>query len=245
MKRKSCRGHHRLEAPNWYRSKLMTVKETMILKFITAASASLALVVPITASAQQSRTAGFKAGDLDVLEPLCAVVFDHTRSSDPKYRWEFENLIFFAAGVRPQEKSKPTSEEIDAVGRLYRTASQHFKCNTSDFDVINGDWLKYGVSISRFQPIIFALTYKLDLNTLDSNGETLLDHIGRHLSDKAGFETGLVDIYDKVRSAGAKYRCELPGWDREKPYWPQNYAPPSAHSVHKKALDDLKSSCGL
>jgi hypothetical protein len=147
------------------------------------------------------------------LRELCSVVYERTRAAEESgFRWEFERIIYEAAGAN--EPSKLDQSNLARIQALWNNYPEHFTCASPDFDVPDGSILKYAVSSRNFSFLNYAISWKLNLNSVDQfDGRTLLDYLEQQVRDNQGseIEPQLQEYADAVRSSGGRRSSELKG----------------------------------
>lgn len=148
------------------------------------------------------------------LDGLCSHIMSKTRAApETGYRYEYERIIFTAAGVPASARDK--SEQLQPLRDFWVANHRFFRCDSAAFSIVDGSALKYAVTMNSYHILNnAAIVWKLDLNLIsDDTGETLLDFVlGRMLTNggNANYEQ-LVLLHSTLRTqGGAKYGCELP-----------------------------------
>lgn len=128
-----------------------------------------------------------------------------------KWRYNYERRFHEAACVDTARDSK----EVVArkISQLWRQEEERLVCNNLQFDVQDGNILKYAVAVQFDAFIADAIAWKVNLNKVDaSDGRTLLDYVQYHMERTRGgaVEKKLANYYDALRKAGARHKRELP-----------------------------------
>ena len=164
---------------------------------------------PIRGAQQRSgEPVGHGSGwSLESLAGLCSSVFERTRApANSGFRYDFDRLIFEAAGASPDPTAAQNKTKVRA---LWRGAQESFRCNSNNFPVPDGNVLKLAASERSMLPLWRALDWGLELNYIDrSDGRTILDYILNALAEP-DHSTDLLMVYEKYRAAGAKFSCEI------------------------------------
>ncbi len=146
------------------------------------------------------------------LRGLCAVVGDLTEDSNPqgKYKYVYQRRIFEAACV---DVNKDSEEEIARkVSKVWRENEDKLICNSTRFEVGNGNIIKFAVNTAFDSFISDVAIWKVDLNKVDeTDGRTVLDYVKYKMERAKGSSTERVlsFYYRTLRSAGAKHKSEL------------------------------------
>ncbi|MFM7404145.1 MAG: hypothetical protein ACKO1N_08660 [Erythrobacter sp.] len=169
---------------------------------------------PIAAQAGQSTPAGSSCPakfDLTKLVAICDYVYDRTRMpTGSTYRFEYERAINEAACTSPAE---PIEIQREKIQRLWNNHQQSFRCTANNFDVNEGNVLKYAIKTRSFSLVNAAIARsELNLNYVDpSDGRTILDYVDEELRLNRGStnEFQLQEFFNVMRSRGAKFAHEL------------------------------------
>jgi hypothetical protein len=156
----------------------------------------------------------FPEWQLSKLRNLCTMVSGRMKDnmSDGNYKYLYQRRIYEAAKVNRAVDSKETI--IRKISTMWSVAEQLklLNCNSTQFDVMDGNLLKYAVSYRFSEFIDEAIFWKVPLNRIDiTDDRTLLDYVQYHVNkNKGNALEGLYQIYyDKLRLAGAKHSTEL------------------------------------
>lgn len=146
------------------------------------------------------------------LRAMCGMVGDFTKDPEPqdKYEYLYQRRIFEAACV---DLYKDSADEIARkVSQLWKENEDLLICNNTQFEVINGNIIKFAIDKS-FDTFIFDLIdWKVDFNKVDeTDGRTVLDYVKYQMERAEGtsLEVRLNFYYKSLKSAGAKHRSEL------------------------------------
>ena len=177
-----------------------------LMAFLTVMSAS----VPVNAQTAPSGT-GSGVMDPTRIIGLCDHVFSRTRApADSGVRFEYEQIIYAAAGVVPGDTPEQIRLKIQA---LWDGHQDRFKCSSNDFDVSSGSILKYAISARSFSFLNTASQrWQLNLNYVDSvDGRTMLDYLQEEIRRTSGSNSAieLQEYFDSLRQVGAKFSAEL------------------------------------
>jgi hypothetical protein len=170
---------------------------------------ALSLAAPAPAEAQERRA------DTRLIGEICSLIGGMNRDWTPgsPYAYHYERNIYEASGV---DIDNDTDEEIgEGVSALWDAAYYQLICNNTQFDVREGNILKFAVKI-RFREFIedAAMLWNIPwaFNLVDcSDGRTVLDYIEKEIDLNLGNanESVLRRYHDIVRQAGGKRRAEL------------------------------------
>jgi hypothetical protein len=201
----------------------------MLSRASTLAVLVIALGPDAPAQAQERRV------DTRLIGEICSLIggMNRDREPDSPYLYLYERNVYRASGV---DIDNDTEEEIaERVGAMWEEAYPTLVCNNTQFDVREGNILKFAVAI-RFGEFIEDAAWLWNIhwafNLVDcSDGRTVLDYIDKEIELNRGTpnESVLRRYHDVVRSVGGKRRSELtevrwnvpPGetcsWERPKP----------------------------
>ena len=169
----------------------------------------LLLVAPVAVAAETPPPSA--AYDLSKLKGICGYVYDRTRApAGSGHRYVYGRLMEEAAGVTPADDATTKKRKVQM---LWRDNQSVFTCTASNFNLANGNLLKYSVSSRSYNFINTALgQWELELNFIDPvDRRTLLDYLRRELDANRGNsdESALKNLYDASRERGAKFCYEL------------------------------------
>ena len=127
------------------------------------------------------------------------------------YSYLYERKINEAACVDYDTDSD--EEIVRKVNEIWVKYIEKMKCNSTGFNVVQGNILKYAVNY-RFNSFIedAAQVWRVPLNTVDeSDGRTVLDYVEDELKKYKGMalESNLKAYYKILRRGGAKHVREL------------------------------------
>jgi hypothetical protein len=146
--------------------------------------------------------------NLKKLRGLCAMIgsrMQDQKKEDHLYRTRIMEAACVNSNDTEEEKNKKIRE-------LWLAMEDELVCDSTQFDVIKGNILKYAVS-NKFDDFIEdAIEWKVNLNRVDpSDNRTVLDYISFHIErNKGNALEPLFQHYHKIlKSAGAKHKVEL------------------------------------
>jgi len=146
------------------------------------------------------------------LRAMCGMVGDWTKDFEPqgKYEYLYQRRFLEAACVDLEKDSK---EEISKkISQVWIENEDKFICNNTQFDVGNGNIIKFAV-VKNFDTFIFdIIDWKVNLNKVDeTDGRTVLDYVKYQMEKAKGtsLEKKLKFYYSSLKSAGAKHKSEL------------------------------------
>lgn len=130
----------------------------------------------------------------------------NTASSDP---YMYQVRVKKAACVQQDDSTEQALKKI----RDFWTAQSNLPtCNNVQFDVLDGNVLKFAAS-SKFDEFLDdMITWGADLNTVDpSDNRTVLDYVQYHIKKNEGndLQKRFLRYFAKLRAAGAKFASEL------------------------------------
>lgn len=143
-----------------------------------------------------------------LLHGLCAMVGSRMKDKISG-EYLYKNRIFEAACIDEND-----SEEIkfQKIRKMWAAMEEEFVCDSTQFDVLKGNILKYAVS-SKFDEFIEDLIeWRVNLNRVDSSdNRTVLDYISFHIDRNKGnaLEPLFQHYYKILSKAGAKHKHEL------------------------------------
>lgn len=150
--------------------------------------------------------------DPEKLRGICYTVVSQIKDNDPKspFQYMFEKRIYEAAGATYEE---PDDVIAHKISKLFAENEQALICEGSDFDVTEGNILKYAISGRTFAFINKAIDeWHVNLNVVDKiDNTTVLDYVERQIGRMKGTiaENTLRNYYIKLRKAGARHAREL------------------------------------
>ena len=165
-----------------------------------AAALSLATATP-------ERGIGLSVGE------ICQFVAENISESDPaaSTRYVYQTRLFRAAGVDPARDDAATIRS--KMQTYWNRHRQALVCNVPNSIVRNGSILKLAVDSSNSEFLNdVARRWKLELNQVDRDGETVLDFVTRELEKAAGSPRAdtLRRYRNILESAGARRARDLP-----------------------------------
>ncbi len=148
----------------------------------------------------------------DKIEDICDSIFDHTEDNDPDspYAYLYQQIIEEASCVK---KGDSKAEKIKKINEMWNRLEDELICNSTRFNVKNGNILKLAVA-RRFDSVIYdvAQVWKINLNRVDpSDKRTVLDYVRDKIEiyKNTGNEKVLEDYYKILRAGDAKHASEL------------------------------------
>lgn len=156
----------------------------------------------------------FPEWQLSKMKNLCAVVSGHVldKTSESGYKYLYQRRIYEAAKIDISKDSKEVIAKKITAMWLLSEQLKLVECNSLQFDVRNGNLLKYAVSSLFNEFIDDAIAWHIPLNKVDENdNRTLLDYVQYHVNKNKGnaLEQQYQTYYKKLRSAGAKHLREV------------------------------------
>lgn len=142
---------------------------------------------------------------------LCMMVSSQaTDDEDSKIKYKYRRKILEGSCVNLSSDSAQIRNE--KVQKAWSKLENELVCNNLQFDVQNGNIIKYAV-LSNFDAFINdVVDWKVNLNKVDETDQrTVLDYIKFQIERTKGTETAkkLKNYYDQLRKAGAKHKSEL------------------------------------
>lgn len=141
---------------------------------------------------------------------ICMLI--DTRSEDKdqsKYKFRYQRQIYEAACVSDKDSKEERSSKIQ---KMWSKFENDLNCNSTQFDVMNGNILKFAATTLFDDFILDAIEWKVNLNKIDEfDGRTILDYLQHHMNMKKGSHTEKYykNYYKILREAGAKHKSEL------------------------------------
>lgn len=152
--------------------------------------------------------------DPEKVRGICGDIYGNIRDKTNKAQWSFafERKVYEAANVDFRVDSDDTARA--KINTLWKNYQDYFTCDVGDFDVTNGNVLKYAVNIRAFGVVdTFVKIWGVDLNIIDkADGKTILDYIQEKYVENSGtaLASVLAGYRDTLRNYyGAKYCKEL------------------------------------
>lgn len=146
------------------------------------------------------------------LRGLCSTVSERGKDPNPqgRYTWRYQRKILEASCV----DVATDSEELIAqkVSKMWKENEETLICNNTQFDVSNGNLIKFAVTVNFDEFILDAADWKVNFNKVDkTDGRTVLDYVQSAIdqSKNQPIEKKFRDYYRILRKAGAKHRAEL------------------------------------
>lgn len=195
----------------------------LVILFLTGILMCQAQTDPRITAYLKAKEAGTPLTSLDELFPqwqlskmknLCTIVSGRMvdKSIDGDYKYLYQRRIYEAAKVDKSRESKEAAAKKIADMWGVCEKLNLLNCNSTQFDVMDGNLLKYAVSYRFTEFIDDAIRWGLPLNKIDyTDNRTLLYYVDYHAVKNKGnaLEELFQVYYDKLRSAGAKHRTEL------------------------------------
>ena len=169
---------------------------------------SLALL-PVLASGQ---TAAQECPDAKKVKALCMYIDSRTPAEvSDSVRYKYQRQVLNAACVTPEDSEAVKEQKIQSMWKQFE---DRLVCNNLQFDVSNGNIIKFAAS-SLFDPFIYdVIKWKVELNRVDAtDGRTVLDYLKYRIDQQqnGGPVKEQFEIYYRaLREAGAKHKSELP-----------------------------------
>lgn len=127
-----------------------------------------------------------------------------------EYKYYYQRQIFEASCTTLKEAENTRNSKIAAMWKKFE--NKELICNNLQFDIANGNIIKYAASRSIDPFIRDVVKWKVNLNKVDqTDGRTPLDYIKFHMERAKGgaLEKKLQQYYEILRQAGAKHKTEL------------------------------------
>lgn len=181
-------------------------------KKLTALVAALAVPqIPSSHAIERSASVARGPYDLGKLKGICGHVYGRGRpATGSGYRFTFEQMMEDAAGVQPGEGPETRRTR---VRHLWLDNQQVFRCTANNFDITEGNLLKYSVSSRSYDFLVHAIEeWQLELNFIDpADQSTVLDYVELELARNVGNSNAatLQEYVWGLRQAGAKHCFEL------------------------------------
>lgn len=146
------------------------------------------------------------------LTSVCLMIGN--RMKDPKpidfNEFMYNRRILEASCVNVDRDSEEV--KIEKIRKMWNSFEEEMVCNSSTFDVANGNYIKFAVANKFDEFINDVIDWKVNLNRVDpSDGRTVLDYIKFQIEKNKGnaLERKLQHYYDILKAAGAKHKAEL------------------------------------
>jgi len=143
------------------------------------------------------------------LKNLCTMVSGRMKDSSGKNKYLYQTKVQEAACIQSSDSEEVKNQKIKEAWTKYE---DDLKCNSTQFDVMDGSLIKYSVSYRFDEFIDEVIKWKINLNKVDAtDGRTPLDYIKYHIEKNKGnaLEEKFQIYYDKLKAAGAKHKSEL------------------------------------
>lgn len=168
------------------------------------------LLCASTAFAQQAGP----CPNAEKLDQFCSSVGgiepDDEVTSGPKYKYYYQRQVHEAACVLPDDPVQVRNRKIAQMWKRFE--NKELVCNNLQFDVANGNVMKYAAGRLIDPFIRDVIRWQVDLNKVDAtDNRTVLDYVQVHAERAKGgaIEPKLRHYYEILRKAGAKHRHEL------------------------------------
>ncbi len=149
----------------------------------------------------------------DNVEDLCNSIFDQKEDSDPEssYVYKYQRIILEASCVNSDKDTQV--DKINKINAMWNRLTNKLTCDSTRFNVTNGNILKLAVA-RRFDSVIedAAQVWKVNLNVVDPSDQlTVLDYVAKQIDVYKGTvnEALLQEYYKVLKAAGAKHKREL------------------------------------
>lgn len=140
---------------------------------------------------------------------LCMFIDGRTVDSDNKFKFKYQKQIQEASCVTDSDNKETKNKKIQAMWAKFEN---QLICNNLQFDVPNGNVIKYAAN-SLFDEFIYDVSlWKVNLNKVDeTDGRTVLDYLKYKIELKKGTPLAekLQHYYKVLKDAGAKHKNEL------------------------------------
>lgn len=143
------------------------------------------------------------------LKNLCTMVSGRMKDSSGKNKYLYQTRFQESACIQSSDSEEVKAQKIKEAWSKYE---DDLKCNSTQFDVMDGSLIKYSVSYRFDEFIDEVIKWKINLNKVDAtDGRTPLDYIKYHIEKNKGnaLEGKFQIYYDKLKAAGAKHKSEL------------------------------------
>jgi hypothetical protein len=198
---------------------MRTVSFALMLSLVWQAPLVAGQGAPAAASAPAASPVVWPAGcpDLERLTNICTNLSGFTKDPAPRgeYSYMYQRKIYDAACVDLQQDSEALMKrKIQEMWRIdeARGDRSKLKCENLQFDMIDGNILKFAVR-KRFQEFLEDAEYwGVNLNRVDASDQrTVLDYLKDELdrTSHPSTRSTLQVYYNTLRRAGAKHRAEL------------------------------------
>lgn len=171
----------------------------------------MALAVPASSDQPVASTVPRGNYDMSKLRGICSFAYSRMRAPEGSgYRFMFEKMMDEAVGVNSGDD---VETRRNRVRYLWLDNQDYFVCDASNFNLINGNLLKYSVSSRSYDILNVALeNWQLELNFIDHvDHRTLLDYVAREAAANSGnSDSPTLDEFKWVlEEIGAKHCFEL------------------------------------
>ena len=151
--------------------------------------------------------------DPSKLQNICYLVTSSAKVKTPNTNFEYlyEKAIYEASCADYDNDSNEVIAQ--KISKMFAQNQERLLCKGVDFDVIEGNILKYAIGTRTFGFIDQAIDeWKVNLNVIDKRDDTtVLDYVEMQMSKTKGTvnEAVIKSYYNRLRKAGAKHRREL------------------------------------
>lgn len=145
----------------------------------------------------------------DALRGVSAMVGSHMKDRSGKNEWLYQTRFLEAACVEQNDSEEIKNQKIRETWHLLE---DDLIANSSQFDVVDGNILKYAASTKNDAFIRDAIKWGVNLNRVDpSDNRTVLDYISFHIERHKGnaLEGMFAHYYKLLKAGGAKHKNEL------------------------------------
>ena len=143
------------------------------------------------------------------VKALCMMVNTHMKNPDASSdKYMYQVRMKKAACVSATDSTKTAQQKLHDFLAMHTLPT----CNNLQFDVLDGNILKFAVSAKFDDFLIDMIDWGADLNTVDvSDGRTVLDYVAYHAEKNSGndLKKRFDRYYSTLRAAGAKHRREI------------------------------------
>lgn len=145
------------------------------------------------------------------LKGLCTLITGRNLDPNPigffKYLYQ-RRILEAACATDVTDEVK----QAELVQRMFATEIESLTCTNGQFDVIDGNIIKYAISAKFDEFLDDMILWKVNLNTVDkADKRTVLDYVKYSMKRNEGnaLENKLQSYHQQLRDAGAKYASEL------------------------------------
>lgn len=143
---------------------------------------------------------------------ICMAVSERTLNGQTtgEWRYVYQTKIFEAACVDLSRDSEAKRNE--KIQKMWVALENQLVCNSLQFDVVNGNIIKFALSQNFDSFIDDVSRWRVNLNRVDpDDGKTVLDYIRSKIENSPERQATLLyrHYYEKLRKAGGKHNSEL------------------------------------